>query len=244
MVFHRRVLTEEWDARRFSEWMTEAAITEYEKQHGADSAEAKLAQGRHDLERLLSIERLTRSVRNSAVLTVVDFGCGWGRFVAFGQLLGFDAYGVDRSAARLGRTLSPDRVFASLDEYRMRVGKAPHAVTLFEVLEHLYAPAAILRAVHAAMVPGGILVAEVPDCEGLRQLTTRADLALADGLDHINAFDSRSLTALARQTGFEPVRAPTVQFSADWLRIAKREVRRVVDRFRKPRTQQFFVRVS
>jgi hypothetical protein len=242
-VFHKRVLTEAWDQRRFSDWMTEDAIARHEAASGEDSPRGKLDHARHDIDRLLCIEKLTRSLRNGEVLRLLDFGCGWGRFVAFGELCGFAAHGIDRSSARRGRTESPGRVFPSLEEYRAQVGRLPHAVTLFEVLEHLFDPGAVLRALHAVLVPGGILVTEVPNCAGLRRLRTRRDLALADGLDHINAFSPQSLTKLVRAAGFEPLRAPTAQVSADWLRVWKREVRRVVDLVRGPNTQQFFRRL-
>jgi SAM-dependent methyltransferase len=241
-AFHRKVLTESWDNRRFAEWMTEEAIAAFEARHGGHSPAHRLDGARHDIDRLLCIEKLTRPVRGAEPLRLLDFGCGWGRFVAFAELFGFDAHGIDRSSARRARSLSPDRIFPSLDDYRAQVGKPAHAATLFEVLEHLYDPAAVVRAVHAELVPGGILVAEVPNCAKLRRLRTPADLALADGLDHINAFSPRSLQGLVERAGFERVRPPTAQLSADWARVVKREIRRVVDRFRPPGTQQFFRR--
>jgi len=163
--------------------------------------------------------------------------------VALAELFGFEAYGIDRSAPRRASSFRPGRVFAGLEDYRAQVGKSLHAVTLFEVLEHLFEPAAVLRAIHAELVPGGILVAETPNCANLRRLRTPADLRLADGLDHINAFSPRSLTALVERVGFARVRAPTVQIAADWKRVVKREARRVVDALRGPSTQQFFRRL-
>ncbi len=242
-AFHKRVLTESWDNRRFAEWMTEEAIAAFEDAHEGHAPAQRFDDARHDIDRLLCIEKLTRPLRGAEPVRLLDFGCGWGRFVAFAELFGFDAYGIDRSSARRARSLSPDRVFPSLADYRARVGKPAHAATVFEVLEHLYDPAAVLRGLHAELIPGGILVAEVPDCGKLRGLRTRADLVLADGLDHINAFSPLSLRRLVERAGFERVHAPTAQLSADWHRVVKRELRRVVDFVRPPSTQQFFRRI-
>jgi len=242
-AFHKRVLAEAWEQRRFREWMTEEAIARFESETGHDSPAANLDHARHDVDRILGIEKLTRRVRGDEVLRLLDFGCGWGRFVALAELFGFEAYGIDRSAPRRASSFRPGRVFAGLEDYRAQVGKSLHAVTLFEVLEHLFEPAAVLRAIHAELVPGGILVAETPNCANLRRLRTPADLRLADGLDHINAFSPRSLTALVERVGFARVRAPTVQIAADWKRVVKREARRVVDALRGPSTQQFFRRL-
>lgn len=242
-LFHKRILDDKWNARRFSDWMTEDAIARFEIEHGLNTPAVELERSKHDLDRLLCIEKMTRQMRKGSPLTVLDFGCGWGRFVALGALLGFEAYGVDRSTARLNGTKSPGRIFTSLEEYRERIAKPPHAVTLFEVLEHLEDPLSILRDIHAELRPGGVLVVEVPNCDRLRAITTAQDLGMADGIDHINAFTPKSLTQLVRRAGFEPVRPPTAQVTADWLRSLKREARRLVGRFRRPSTQQFFRRV-
>ena len=100
---------------------------------------------------------------------VLDFGCGWGRLtrmlardVAPGRLFGCDpAQGIldtclaDRVPARFARSeFLPDRVpFAE----RFDLAFA------FSVFTHLSEPAAerALDALHAALVPGGILVVTV-----------------------------------------------------------------------------------
>jgi 2-polyprenyl-3-methyl-5-hydroxy-6-metoxy-1,4-benzoquinol methylase len=241
-VFHKRLLKEEWEERRFSEWMTEDAMRRYEAEHGTNVPDAVFQRSRRDVDRLLCLEKMTRALRNGDALRILDFGCGWGRFISFGTLFGFDAHGIDRSSARLGRTKSPGRVFPSLQSYCAEVEQPPHAVTLIQVLEHLREPSEVLRAIHALLVASGFLVLEVPNCEGIRQIRTHDDLII-DGIDHINAFTPATLAGIARNAGFVPIKPPTAHVTADFLRVAKREARRLVRLIQRPNTEQFFRRV-
>jgi 2-polyprenyl-3-methyl-5-hydroxy-6-metoxy-1,4-benzoquinol methylase len=242
-VFHKRVLTDEWEQHRFSRWMTEEAIRRFEVANESQEPEMILGRACVEIGKLLCLEKMTRFLRKGEALRILDFGCGWGRFIALGSLLGFEAYGVDRSVARLDGSKSPNRVFPSWEAYRAEVATPPHVVTLFEVLEHLRSPIETLRTIHSQMVPSGLLVIEVPNCEGIRQIRTREDLKV-DGIDHINAFTPATLMGIARRAGFEPVVPPIAQVTADFSRMARREARRLLRHFLRPTTQSYFRRIQ
>lgn len=240
-MFHRKILTPEWDEIRHSRWMTLDAIREFERQHGSERV--AFAQALGWVEHVLRLDRLTRELRGTKPLRVLDFGCGFGGFVDMCSRFGFDAVGVDRSHARQAGA-SVVMIYSSLEELaRSKAGAQKfHAITLFEVLEHLDDPMSILRELGKFVGDGGFLVLETPDCTGLRRLVPGQTWHLADGLDHINGFTPATLSAMAARAGFRQIRRPTVQASASPFGVLKREARRCLGPILRKTTQQYFVR--
>lgn len=76
-------------------------------------------------------------------------------------------------------------------------------VCSFEVIEHLFDPGAYLRAVHAALRAGGVLVLTCPNLRGFDFEVLGRDLADNFGLGHINMFHPASLTHLLERSGYE-----------------------------------------
>jgi 2-polyprenyl-3-methyl-5-hydroxy-6-metoxy-1,4-benzoquinol methylase len=133
---------------------------------------------------------------------VLDIGCGQGDLVRLLQLDGFDAHGVDASpeqvriaaAAGCGDIVHGD-FFAYLDSAPDRWA----AIVATDVLEHL-AKDEVVRAfdhVHAALAPGGIFVARVPNAVS----PTGGSVMFGD-LTHETWFTRRSVAQLAVVSGF------------------------------------------
>jgi 2-polyprenyl-3-methyl-5-hydroxy-6-metoxy-1,4-benzoquinol methylase len=184
---------------------------------------------------------LTKNLRNSEAVRVLDFGCGYGESLAMCSFYGFDACGVDRSSARRDHS-GYSYIFAELDDLKASLigSKKFHAVTLFEVLEHLDDPLIALESLDEFMAIGGILVLETPDCSGVTNIVTRTDYLKIHPLDHINGFTPQTLKAMAERLGFAQIRAPEVHVTGDPLRVAKTEIRRAIGGLRKLTTQQYF----
>jgi hypothetical protein len=199
--FHKRILSPEWNERRFSEWMSAEAIVEFEKRLG-NAATRHFHNGRDLVAHALRIEKITRTIRQAdEPVRVLDFGCGWGQFLTVCQQFGFDVAGVDRSEARRGGSAVP--IYAELGEVTGQF----HAITLFEVLEHLDNPASTLRELSRFLVPGGVLILETPDCSGVNGIHSLSDYREIHPLDHINAFTHETLKSIAQRTGFGVLRA-------------------------------------
>lgn len=187
---------------------------------------------------ILRIEKLTRTIRTDGEpVRLLDFGCGWGKFIAACREFGFDAIGVDRSSPRAEG--SAIRIFSSLDEIR---GLSRfHAITLFEVLEHLDEPGAILRTLAERVVPGGLLILETPDCSGVTAIESRRDYLKIHPLEHINAFTHRTLTSIAERHGFSLIQRGSAHVTTEDYRAAKQAVKRFLGRDGRS-TQLYFER--
>lgn len=231
LTYHRKVLSPEWAERKFSKWMTAEAIADFESKLPPGS---KFDRGLHFSGRALELEKLTRG---NGQIRILDFGCGNGDFIEQCRLYGFEAVGVDRSTARVERNraaIYPD--LSALD------GEQFHAVTLFEVLEHLEEPRPVLEALLPHLCPGGILVLETPDASGVTGINSFHDYRMIHPLDHINGFTPKTLRSFAERLGFRAIEPPTSHATADIKRVVKTELKRVLS-FALPRkTQLYFIK--
>lgn len=235
LTFHRHILSPEWNERRFSRWMSQEAIESFEKPFKTPANEF-LKAARYTAH-VLQIEKLTRGIRGKAAPRVLDFGCGYGGFLSMCGMYGFDAYGVDRSSAKRENS-SFAKVFAEISEV---TSMAPfHALTLFEVLEHLDDPHGLLRQLSEMLADGGILVLETPNCEGVRNIETRDDYNRIHPLEHINGFTPKTLKRFAERLGFAPITKPLACVTSDARKIARNVAKRLCAPALQATTQLYF----
>jgi 2-polyprenyl-3-methyl-5-hydroxy-6-metoxy-1,4-benzoquinol methylase len=232
LAFHQKILTPEWNQRNFERWMSAEAIAEFERTR--NTPQVAFERAAHFMKHVLRIEYLTRGLHSGDRTRVLDFGCGNGDFIAQARAFGFDALGVDRSAAR--RRNNRGTVFESISDVKEPV----HAITLFEVLEHLDDPRAILVALAPLLVPGGVLVLETPDCTGVTGISSVHDYAQIHPLQHINGFTPQTLRQFAERLGFRATNKPIAHVTCDPKRVAKDEIKRMLPFAVPQRTQQYF----
>jgi 2-polyprenyl-3-methyl-5-hydroxy-6-metoxy-1,4-benzoquinol methylase len=242
-AFHRFVLDDAWQARRFADWMGQAAMAEFARTHGLDAFDAQFGRSCSRIAHVLRLERMTRTDRPGERPRLLDFGCGFGEFVATAALSGFEACGVDWDTHRArGAVSGQARFYRDLAELEAQDPRPFQVVTLFEVLEHLVAPGELLQSLHRVMTPGGVLVAEVPDCTGVRGIQSPHDYACIHPLEHLNGFVPRSLVRLVERHGFEQVRPPAAWVTSEPLRVVKTAAKQVLQRWLRPTTQAYFRR--
>jgi 2-polyprenyl-3-methyl-5-hydroxy-6-metoxy-1,4-benzoquinol methylase len=136
---------------------------------------------------------------------VVDIGCGRGELVRLMQLDGFDAEGIDISPeqAALARAAGVTRVRQG--DFRAILAAHPGhyaAVTATDLLEHLTKPEVLqtFDDVAAALAPGGVFVARVPNA------ISPPGGHIRDGdFTHQTSFTARSVRQLAAAAGFASV---------------------------------------
>ncbi len=136
---------------------------------------------------------------------LLDVGCATGDFLARAREHGWQVQGVEPSqaAAEAARRQYDLDVFAGdLSQAHFPDGHFD-AVTMWDVLEHVYDPRAELSEIHRIVKAGGLLLIELPNMHSF-------DAALFGpywiGLDmprHLHLFPPAALDALLEQTGFE-----------------------------------------
>lgn len=145
--------------------------------------------------------------RDPQGMRLLDVGCSSGAFLASARKLGCEVEGVEpapqaaAAAARLGLVVHA----GTLDQAALPAGSFD-AVTLFEVIEHLNAPNALLREIHRVLRPGGLLLVGTGNTASwtARVLGERWDYFSIDRHGgHISFFNPGSLRLAGQRCGFE-----------------------------------------
>ena len=92
---------------------------------------------------------------------------------------------------------------------------------MFEVLEHLDDPLAVLTALKARLNPGGVMIVEVPDTSGVSSIHDEHSYRVIHPLDHINAFTPASLVGIMRRAGFGPIAKQSAFVTTSLKRVGK-----------------------
>ena len=146
---------------------------------------------------------------------LLDAGCGNGSMSARFAELGFDVTGVDASATGIAtaRRAYPHVTFQQVDLTTERPLLATFDVAVsIEVIEHVFDPEAMMRAVVNSVVPGGRVIFSTP-YYGYLKLLTIAALGRWDRHlfplrvgGHIKLFQVADLHELCRRIGLTDVR--------------------------------------
>ena len=139
---------------------------------------------------------------------LLDIGCGYGhllgRFSDRYRLAGID---VSAHAAGVARTAIPGAVVVTADVQRPLPFDVPFDVILaINVVEHLPDPAAGIRSIREALVPGGLCVIHLPTINGpMSRLIYR--LAYAKDPTHVYRPAGREVLGMFRALGFQVLQA-------------------------------------
>jgi SAM-dependent methyltransferase len=186
----------------FSEWQNAETIRAFEAEQGMNNPAVEHVQ------HILRLQRL-------GVKRLLDFGCGFAKFLEMCRLFNLDAVGVDKSHGR--RSGADLEVFSDLSE----VQGSFDAITMFEVLEHLYEPMDIVIALKARLNPGGVMIVEVPDTSGVTRIDSLASYRAIHPLEHVNAFTPEALVAFMARAGFRPITKQPAFVTTSLKRVAK-----------------------
>jgi 2-polyprenyl-3-methyl-5-hydroxy-6-metoxy-1,4-benzoquinol methylase len=77
---------------------------------------------------------------------------------------------------------------------------------MFDVIEHLFDPAAVISAVSRALTPDGTLVISTPNFDSASRIALGPDWAVLSPLEHVYYFTEDSLRRLLNAAGFSQVR--------------------------------------
>lgn len=157
-----------------------------------------------DLRYRATLEMLAARARGRRLLEV---GCGAGFFLSAAARSGWSVEGIELSeeAARF----ATERLHLAIRRERAEDAAIPpgsfDAAAMFDVIEHLFEPRAVLEAIARALAPGGILVISTPNFNAASRFLLGVNWAVLSPLEHVYYFTEQSLRALLEATGFEQV---------------------------------------
>ena len=156
---------------------------------------------------------------------LLEIGTGAGFFLKAAVRAGWDGSGLELSseaAAYARDTLGLDVRQTPAEEMPFEPGSFD-AVAMFEVIEHLRDPIAVLRAARRALRPGGVLVVSTPNLNALSHWALGKDWAVFSPLEHLYYFTERTLDRALVKAGFS--RVEFVHEFEPWLRFETMNVR-------------------
>jgi 2-polyprenyl-3-methyl-5-hydroxy-6-metoxy-1,4-benzoquinol methylase len=135
----------------------------------------------------------------------LDVGCSTGFVVEAAAGKGWEAVGIDLnpSAIEFGRSRGLDLRAVSLEEAGFAPGSFD-AVSLFDVIEHLFDPLRTLRAAIDLLAPGGILFLYVPNYDSASRLLMGTHAHFIWPTHHLNYYTPITLSALMERLGLTP----------------------------------------
>jgi 2-polyprenyl-3-methyl-5-hydroxy-6-metoxy-1,4-benzoquinol methylase len=139
---------------------------------------------------------------------VLDAGCATGLFMGVARDAGWDVEGLDISEFALSR--------ARERGFQVRHGTLPDpslpanaydAITLWDVIEHVPDPAAVVRECQRLLKPGGVLAMSTPDAGSVPARMLRGKWLGFRSIDeHLYFFSRATMTAMLSRAGLRVVR--------------------------------------
>jgi 2-polyprenyl-3-methyl-5-hydroxy-6-metoxy-1,4-benzoquinol methylase len=138
---------------------------------------------------------------------LLEVGTGAGLFLKAASRAGWDAAGLELSNE--GATFARERLGLDVRQERAEaMSFAPgtfDAAVMFDVIEHLFDPRAVLESTRRALRPGGILAVGTPNFNALSRLVLGRDWAVLSPLEHLYYFTESTLSRMLMSTGFSRV---------------------------------------
>jgi len=140
---------------------------------------------------------------------VLDIGCGVGEVLSVFKEHKWDCLGIEfnehaskYAREEFGLEIINKSVYDFKDNMKFEV------ILMFGILEHLHAPAKILRKIHKLLTKDGILVIEVPSADSLlvrsveNGCLTKVD-RIIEGDRHLMLFSVRGFKSMVESAGFK-----------------------------------------
>ena len=168
--------------------------------------------------RTRDINLISNLLSKKTDIHLLDVGCSSGAFVSIANGLGMNAEGVDPSekAVQSGIDRGLKIHFGYLHEVSFQED-AFDAITLYEVIEHVNEPKALLEECHRILKPNGVLLIGTGNADSWTKWIKKSKWDFFDMKEHgghIIFFSPKSLDTLASRTGFvvKKVRTSSVTF--------------------------------
>ncbi len=183
-----------------------------------DGEAARRSPEHPDAETMASLIRAALGAGSRRRPAVLEIGCGTGRLINGLRARGFDVAGLEisRRAADVARDLFGLTVTTD-DPLTAAIDRAPDAVIMRHVIEHLARPFDVVQRVASWVAAGGVLVVVTPNAASL------AARALGPAWEwcmpplHVHGFTAAALSGMVARAGFGPQALFTRQGDAQAL---------------------------
>lgn len=160
------------------------------------------------------LKKVTKLLKKPASeMKLLDVGCSSGAFLRSAKRFGFQVEGIEpaRQAAETAIADGFQVHIGMIDELDLPT-HSYDVITLFEVIEHLKDPKAMLQACRRLLKPGGLMLIGTANTESwtgfvMRNRWEYYDMAKHGG--HISFFNPGSMTELARSASFYVIHLQT-----------------------------------
>ena len=146
---------------------------------------------------------------------LLEVGTGAGLFLKAASRAGWEASGLELSDE--GAAFARDRLGLDVRSEREVMSFPPETfdvAVMFDVIEHLFDPRAVLEATRRALRPSGVLVVTTPNFNALSRFVLGIDWAVLSPLEHTYYYTEVTLAAMLKASGFAQSRA--VRRFAGW----------------------------
>ncbi len=203
-------------------------------QHGCSGAREQVARALGKC--LALVPTLQRSIGEKVLWvskmpgdqTLLDVGCGNGRFLNEMRRGGWNVVGVepDETAVRAARSAHGLEVYHGVLEQVELPANTFDVITMGHVIEHLFDPIRTLRVARSLLKPGGRLMVLTPNASGWGSRRFREDWVGWDPPRHLFIFTPHSLAAAVQSAGFDDICVRTSGRQAPWVWQVSRTIQR------------------
>jgi len=154
---------------------------------------------------------------------LLDVGCGAGQFLDFARRRGWTKLsGVELSLQAASRAREvPGAAIYMGDLLELALPSESFAgITMWDVIEHLPDPRAMIREARRLLRPGGVLVISVPNRHGLAMRIFRRHSIVVSPPEHLTYFSRAAIRKLLESEGFaiEAIRCIDI-YLREWTRL-------------------------
>lgn len=138
---------------------------------------------------------------------LLEVGSGAGLFLNAAERAGWNASGLELSmeGATFARHLLGLDVRQERAEAMTFTPQSFDVAVMFDVIEHLFDPNAVLASTHRVLRPGGLMFIITPNFDALSRHVLGVDWAVLNPLEHLYYFTERTLGAILRRAGFQRI---------------------------------------
>ena len=201
----------------------ESMIKIYSSRQSMASANEKLEKYYEDFEGSETERGFQESLRVLEDLgtrrSLLDIGCGRGKFLETAQKRGWEIAGIEPGVEHMlyaKEKLKMNVLNTSLEEAQFPSGQFD-VITLWDVIEHVENPKEVLKKLNTWLKSGGLILLATPNHESLLNFFARTAYVLSGGIikkpltyffvsEHILYFTPSSLRRLIKECGFVPAR--------------------------------------